>query len=68
MTGTQERKYIERVIARCEAAILSVNDTMTNFEDRDRMRRTVLDQLELLRRRLVDEAAGIHEPYTKNTG
>ena len=52
--SSNERDYAERVVSRFAAAILSVNDTLLDPLERERMRRAVLDASELLTRRIWD--------------
>lgn len=46
--------YAERIVSRFVAAILSMNDTLVDGAERERMRRAVLDAGELLLRRIWD--------------
>lgn len=52
LSNNNSRKYAERVVNRYTAAILSVNDTLIDGVERERMRRAVLDASELLLRRI----------------
>ena len=45
---------VDREVRRQTAAILTVNDTVRDRDERERVRRIVLDSSELLTRRLVD--------------
>ncbi len=49
-----ETEKIERVFSRLTAAILDSNDSCPDKEHRVRMRRVVMDQVELAQRRVVD--------------
>jgi hypothetical protein len=48
----QDREWLKVEIRRTQAAILSVNDTVYDSDDRERMRRVTLNSLELLERRI----------------
>ena len=52
---------VDREVRRHVAAILTVNDTVQNRDERERLRRTVLDSSELLTRRLVDLVIELRE-------
>lgn len=45
---------VERQIKRFKAAVLTVNDLCQNNTHREQMRRTIMDQAELLLRRLLN--------------
>jgi hypothetical protein len=55
---SNSRDYAERIVNRYTAAILSMNDTLSDTKERERMRRTVLDTSELLVRRIWDMQEG----------
>jgi hypothetical protein len=53
MTGNGNgRDWLATEIRRAQAAILSVNDTVTDSGERERMRRVTLNSLELLEHRV----------------
>ena len=52
---------VDREVRRQVAAILTVNDTVLNQGERERLRRIVLDSSELLTRRLVDLVVELRE-------
>lgn len=62
LLSSNERDYAERVVSRFAAAILSVNDTLLDPLERERMRRAVLDASELLTRRIWDWHVGTCRP------
>jgi hypothetical protein len=49
---------VEREVKRHTAAVLSVNDTLRDPIERERLRRAVLDSAELLTRRVTDIVSG----------
>jgi hypothetical protein len=49
---TFDLETLDRLIGRAQAAILKVNDRVPDCDLRDELRRTILDQLELLKLRL----------------
>jgi hypothetical protein len=44
--------WVDQEVNRCVAGILAYNDNLKDFREKELMRRTVLDQLELLRHRI----------------
>jgi len=52
---------VDREVRRQVAAILTVNDTVHDRDERERLRRIVLDSSELLTRRLVDLVIDLRE-------
>ncbi len=52
---------IDRVFSRMAAAILDDNDLCSDEEQRRRMRRTVLDQAELARRRVEESLNDVRQ-------
>ena len=52
---------VDREVRRQVAAILAVNDTVRDQNERERTRRIVLDSSELLTRRLVDLVIDLRE-------